>query len=137
MNFFQFTYDRKLADNYVQVIRNDGDNYISSKYVINKIFDLYNVQIGYYTINSIVQQIPGEKSFYITENTTYYINGNGNISGIYHYTSDTNSAIFTPGNTYATEIICPGGEYFGKKGAISIEPNEDGTRLVSVSLNIV
>ena len=45
MNFFQFTYDRKLADNYVQVIRNDGDNYISSKYVINKIFDFYKKNV--------------------------------------------------------------------------------------------
>ena len=137
MSFFQFKYDRKLSNREVQVIRNDGNNYISSNYVINKIFDLYDVQIGHYTVNSIVQQIPGEKLFYITENTTYYINDNGNISGIYHYISDTDSAIFTPGNTYATEIICPGGKYFGKNGAISIAPNEDGTRIVSVSLNVV
>ena len=60
VQFINFNYDVSLSNRSIKIIRNDDNNFISEIIAINKLFDEFGIEIGYYTSFSIVQQIIGE-----------------------------------------------------------------------------
>ena len=121
MSFINFNYDVSLSNRSTKIIRNDGDNFISEIIAINKLFDEFGIEIGYYTSFSIVQQIIGQNKYFINQNTTFYLAGKGSISSVFNFESDVSTTIFNVGDNYSSPINqCQGIAYFGKSGAISI-----------------
>jgi len=55
MNFINFNYNISLSNRSTKIIRNDDNNFISEIIAINKLFDEFGIEIGYYTSFSIVQ----------------------------------------------------------------------------------
>jgi hypothetical protein len=49
MKFINFNYDISLSNRSIKIIRNDNNNFISEIIAINKLFDDFEIEIGYYT----------------------------------------------------------------------------------------
>jgi hypothetical protein len=131
-------YDISLSNRSAKIIRNDDNNLISEIIAINKLFDEFGIEIGYYTSFSIVQQIIGENKYFINQNTTFYFTGNGSISSVFNFESDTSTTIFNIGENYSSPINqCQGVQYFGKSGAISINVQTSNIRKCTVLFNVV
>jgi hypothetical protein len=138
MSFINFNYDISLSNRSIKIIRNDDNNFISESIAINKLFDEFGIEIGYYTSFSIVQQIIGENKYLINQNTTFYFNGKGSISSVFNFESNVPTTIFNIGDNYSSPINqCQGVQYFGKSGAISINVETSNIRKCTVLFNIV
>ena len=138
MSFINFNYDISLSNRSTKIIRNDGNNFISEIIAINKLFDDFGIEIGYYTSFTIVQQIIGENKYYINQNTTFYLAEKGSISSVFNFESNTPTTIFNIGEKYSSPINqCQGVQYFGKTGAISINVETSNIRKCTVLFNVV
>jgi hypothetical protein len=138
MSFINFNYDVSLSDRSTKIIRNDDNNFISEVIAINKLFDEFGIEIGYYTSFSIVQQIIGENKYFINQNTTFYLAGKGSISSVFNFESNQSTTIFNIGENYSSPINqCQGDQYFGKSGAISINVETSNIRKCTVLFNVV
>lgn len=109
--------------------------YTSETNSYSPLFDNFGVKIGYVTFNDIVSTLGYNDKIYITENATYFINGQGSISYSYSWNSPTIDTTFPPGTLVATRIIASTNNYYNKTGPIGITINEDGTRNVAISFN--
>jgi len=137
MIFINFNYDISLSNRSIEIKRNDDNNFISEIIAINKLFDDFGIEIGYYTSFSIVQQIIGENKYFINQNTTFYLTG-GSISSVFNFESNKPTTIFNIGENYSSPINqCQGVQYFGKSGSISINVETSHIRKCTVLFNVV
>ena len=138
MNYLSFNFsihDPNFKTHAVQVTNDIPNNYISHGFVSTPIYDSFNVQIGYKCSDDYVQQV-SENEYMVRINNTYYINNKGTISWQYAFINHVPSYFYPVGINASGNITSATGEYFGKTGAVSLIPNSDGTRDVTVVFNI-
>jgi hypothetical protein len=109
-------------------------NYISHVFIQTPIYDIFGVEIGYKVANDYVQQV-NDNEYLITINSTYYIKNNGTISWQYSFINSKPTVYYPTGVLASSNITSTTGIYFGKTGAVSLIPNADGTRDVTVGFN--
>lgn len=76
-----------------------------------------------------------DNKYSVRINSTYYIENQGTISWQYSFINDKSSFYYAIGELVKSNIISTTGVYLAKTGVISILPNEDGKRLITVAFN--
>jgi len=133
LNFYFTTKDPEFVST-TTVIPSSPGNYISHVFVKAPIYDFTDKKIGYKATDDYVQQVETNK-YIIRLNNTYYIEGKGSISWQYVFENSSSSVFYPVNKTVASNIISTTGEYYGKKGNVSLFPKPDGTRLVNITFS--
>jgi hypothetical protein len=114
------------------IVPSSPGNYISHVFVKTPIYDLTDTKIGYKVTDDYVQQIEANK-YIVRLNNTYYIEGKGSISWQYVFENNTPTVFYPINKLAASNIISTTGDYYGKKGYVSLFPKSDGLRIVNIT----
>lgn len=131
---FNFSINDPKFQKTTVIVSDEPLNYISHTFIQTPIYDIFGVQIGYKVADDYVQQVC-ENEYIVRINSTYYFNNNSTISWQYSFLNTTPTVYYPNGVLAASNITSTTGIYFGKTGAVSLMPNTDGTRDVTVGFN--
>jgi len=131
---FNFSINDPKFKTTTNVVSNTPLNYISHVFIQTPIYDIFGVEIGYKVTDDYVQQVNANE-YLVRINNTYYIRNNGTISWQYSFLNSTPTVYYPIGVLASSNITSTTGVYFGKTGAVSLMPNADGTRNVTVGFN--
>ncbi len=110
------------------------NNLITHAFISTPIYDDFGVKIGYKVSDDYIQQV-SENKYMIRISNTYYIQNKGTISWNYSFLNDKPSYFYPIGVVAKSNIVSTTGEYFGRTGAVFLEPLENGLRKVQVIFN--
>jgi hypothetical protein len=134
LNFYFSTKDPNFKTFAIEVPNTIPNNRVEHAFVSTPIYDNFDVEIGYKCSDDYIQQVSEDK-YLVRINNTYYINGKGTISWQYAFLNDKPSYFYPVGILAASNITSTTGDYFGKTGAVTLLPTEDGKRSVTIGFN--
>ena len=135
INFYFSTKDPEFKSFAIEVPNNIPNNYTAHAFVSTPIYDSeFNQKIGYKVSDDYIQQV-SENEYMVRINNTYYINGQGTISWQYAFLNNKPSYYYPIGILAVSNITSTTGSYYGKTGVVSLMPNKDGSRNVTIGFN--
>jgi hypothetical protein len=129
---FYFTTKDPEFSTVTTVVPSTPGNYVSHVFVKAPLYDFTDTRIGYKVTDDYVQQI-GINKYIVRLNNTYYIEGKGSISWQYVFENDNKNVYYPVNQLVTSNIISTTGDYYGKKGFVSLFPKPDGSRIVNVT----
>jgi len=109
--------------------------YVNNTSSYTPLYDTYDVKIGYATFSDSLSNLGYNGKTYVTEYGTYFLN-ESSISYSYSWESLDNSDNFPVNSTIVTRIIASTGIYYNKEGQIAIGIENDGTRVIIITINV-
>ena len=119
---------------YETIVNSKPGNYISHAFITTNIYDNFGIKIGYKVSDDYIQQLD-ENKYSVRINSTYYIDNKGTINWEYSFINDKPSYYYPIGELAASNIVSTTGIYFAKTGVVTLMPNEDGKRNITVAFN--
>jgi hypothetical protein len=135
-NYLSFYFNINDPSFYSQenIINPSTTNYISHSFITTDIYDNFNIKIGYKVSDDYIQQVDKNR-YSVRISSTYYIENQGTITWQYSFINDKPSYFYPIGVLATSNIVSTTGAYFAKTGVVSLMPNENGTRNITIGFN--
>ena len=116
------------------VVNPNSPTYIAHVFLRCPIYDNCGFQIGYKIADDYIQQVDINQ-YIVRINSSYYIYNQGTISWQYTFMNTIPSQFYPIGILAESNIIATTGKYLGKNGNVSLMPNADGSRNVTIQFD--
>ena len=110
--------------------------YIGHWFITAPLYNSSGVKIGYKASDDYIQQI-SDNQYLIRLNNIYYIDGQGTITWNYAFINNNPNPYYPDGTVAKSNIVSTTGNYLGTSGIVSLTPQKDGRRDVTINFSTI